>query len=84
MKQISSKAVAIVWLNDMKEKGRTRLRQLNKKYNDGIVNLQTLKEAEAKLNAIKQLTRILSNCQLSLDELEEIIKGIGPKKNIKI
>jgi outer membrane protein TolC len=76
----TTKAVLIIWLNEMKEKGRQRIKTLGKQYAAGSITLYDLQQAQAKQAAIKELLSMLSDCQIELHELHELLKGMKKKK----
>lgn len=75
----SKKAVAILWLHNMKAKGRTRQRQLAKQYQAGTCSEHTLRQAKKFQEVIEQLLAICTDCPMELDELHEMLKGIKPQ-----
>jgi len=84
MSKNNSKAVAIIWLNEMKEKGRKRLGHISRQYASGQSELYELQQAKRKLEAITALLEVLTVCQLSLAELKELLQGMKPQKQRKL
>lgn len=77
-KAYSEKATAILWLSEMKEKGKKRLLQLAQEHAQGRLSYYEMTKARQKHEAIVALLRLLSNCPVEISELEEISKSIEP------
>lgn len=79
MQKDSKKAVAILWLHNMKAKGKTRQKALAEQYAAGTVSEHTLRQARKFQAAIDMLLAICTDCPMELDELHEMLKGIKPQ-----
>lgn len=77
------RADAVLWLAEMKEKGRARLRSMGKQYAAGELPLYTLDNAKHTQQTIETLLNILQACPIELDELrEEIQRMKAPQKSL--
>lgn len=70
------KVTAILWLSNMKTKGKTRQRVLADKFQKGEAQRHHLTDAAKMQAAIEKLLHILQDCPMELDELHEMLKGI--------
>ena len=74
---------AVLWLAEMKEKGRARLKALGKEYNAGKLPKYTLDNAQHKQAMIELLLKIFQACPVDLDELtEEIQRMKAPQRSL--
>lgn len=77
MKDKQLKAIAILWLNDMKSKGRNRLKAIRCQLANGQIDLSTLQHAKQKQEAIEKLLALLNEWELSMDDLHQKIKELN-------
>lgn len=71
------KAVAVFWLNDMRDKGRKRLSAIRREHANGQSDSETLQKAGQKQEAIEKLAALINDWEYSLDELHDAIRKIA-------
>ena len=74
------RADAVLWLSEMKEKGRGRLQSLRQQYTAGQIEIYTLNEAKHRQETISLLLRIFQACDMEPDELLEMLVGKAAAK----
>jgi hypothetical protein len=70
------KAVAVFWLNEMREKGRKRLSAIRREHANGQSDAEALQQAGQKQEAIEKLAAIINDWEYSLEELHDSIRKI--------
>jgi len=80
MSKQSKKAVSILWLHNMKAKGRTRCADLAEQYQRGEIPIHTLNQARQFQASISLLLQIVTDCPMELEELHEMVKTIKPRR----
>lgn len=76
----ASRANIVLWLSEMKQKGKARLNELNKEFEAGRVEAYVIIEARKRYDCILSLLEIFQECRLEPNALLQLVKRMSNKE----
>lgn len=77
----STKAALILWLTEMKQKGKARIQSLHKQFEKGEVEAFHIQEARKRYNCILDLLQIFQACPMEPGALLKLLEKIKLEKS---